>query len=113
MYCVNKRETTGCCGLLLKIRNGYLGGRDQALEFLEGREPRLSNFLGLYCNITISLYFDISSYQLGETKLSNTWSGENQDSRISWDYIVILLLVYILISVSISQKQINLKLTNK
>ena len=28
-------------------------GRDQALEFLKRREPRLSNFLGLYCNITI------------------------------------------------------------
>ena len=41
-----------------------LEGRDQALEFLEGREPRLSNFLGLYCNLTISLYFDISFYQL-------------------------------------------------
>ena len=39
-----------------------LVGRDQALEFLEGREPRVSNFLGFYCNITISLYFDISIY---------------------------------------------------
>jgi hypothetical protein len=28
----------------LNTRKCYLGGSDQALEFLEGREPRLSNF---------------------------------------------------------------------
>jgi len=77
--CVNKRVTTGCCGLFWKVESGYLGGRDQALEFLEGREPRLSNFLGLYCNLTNSLYFDISFYQYGF--LSNLFLWGSQDLK--------------------------------
>jgi hypothetical protein len=58
-----KRETAGYCRSFWILESGYLEGRDQALEFLEGREPRLSNFLGIHCNIiTINLYFATSFY---------------------------------------------------
>jgi hypothetical protein len=56
----------------LNTRKCYLGGRDQALEFLEGREPRLSNFLGIHCNITINLYFGTSFYHI--IVLNAIWS---------------------------------------
>jgi len=47
--------------IILKIRKlerGYLGGRDQALEFLEGRDTHvlLLNFLGTCDPILPSLY---------------------------------------------------------
>lgn len=35
---------------------------DQALKFLEGRDPRLSNFLGAHCNYTVSLDVGTSFY---------------------------------------------------
>jgi len=64
MYCVWIKGKPHAFVDSERLESGYLEGRDQALEFLEGREPRLSNFLGNYCIININLYFGISFYQL-------------------------------------------------
>lgn len=64
-------------------------GRDQTIEFLEGREPRQLNFLRLYCNITIRLYFDLSFYhKISFTKThSKTYKHIYRLEQICYIYI--------------------------